>query len=902
MANHYELIYTSVPRGLRAGSQGFCTVATTANMPTGLIGPLENLSAYRHIEAAVMPVNFSHVRMKVAGRNINVISRIGDAGADYTGRTNKIAHHIVVDAADRPEGGPAALLMESDLTRDVWDREPGELPPLASLPQVQSSPRVARQWAAMAGDAGWAGHVASHFVSGGPTMWLVYRPDQNDQLLEMIDESLSILTPSQRWDATFATYCGDVAPGVTLRLRCVLAGSPEAASAAAHGGINIASGSLGSPPESPYVEAARRGVAVAPLLATPVASVPTHATSAAAVGGADEELVALQPPLPPAAGGHPVHSKSALPPALGTSPKSRSWLLPATAVVVLLMLAGAGGAIWVINEQRMTESMRETAKRNEVTPAPVTKPAPIGNPTEGDSETVEIPTETDDEPRIATDDPKPPESAVPSPETKQLDKATELFDLINQTNKLIIKDAKQLHAKWTRLVESNAKIQKQTEYLKTKHRELDDIDVLRNSASLDEMFLEPANSFNKRLQQHLSARQELGNSKKSWVSDLTGLKSRYDDLVERQIDKWQDLVSDIQNSPFTRDQVRQWKNEIKDIKVGGDPLQSLASDADILSKRFIVISENDLVEVSVSERHKNLREERESHTMHVYLYLSGGVNNIKLNVEMRCDLTNEELSQCSVALADANGAPGPGSVVADEFRIFPNQQLYLARESDLLNLQMHPSGGDLEFSRLVMEFVKSCKPVISQFKSINSKISTLKPVSPPRSTDPDATQRTSRNVYALTQKAKEMMPEFSGRQSLENLKRNTNDTIGVVTLEGDNDDSEKPKSSLDLAREFMDSLSKELERFPRTSSAMSIPKPEIQSVAEQLQRYLEHRDDAHEALKQLQHVRLIDFNKTLVFIRSDPSKTSLTGNVFREEILRFDLVFIPKFHYDAPPR
>jgi hypothetical protein len=38
-----ELHYTSVPRGLKPGTRGFCTVAVTPQMPGPLVERLENL-------------------------------------------------------------------------------------------------------------------------------------------------------------------------------------------------------------------------------------------------------------------------------------------------------------------------------------------------------------------------------------------------------------------------------------------------------------------------------------------------------------------------------------------------------------------------------------------------------------------------------------------------------------------------------------------------------------------------------------------------------------------------------------------------------------------------------------------------------------------------------------------
>ena len=101
-----ELIYTSAPRGLKPGSQGFCTVVSTTGIATSLIQRLEALSGYRHVyspqdpNARLNPVLCSHLLLDVGGRPYHVLSRICDAGLDYTQRNNKFAHHVVLDRSE----------------------------------------------------------------------------------------------------------------------------------------------------------------------------------------------------------------------------------------------------------------------------------------------------------------------------------------------------------------------------------------------------------------------------------------------------------------------------------------------------------------------------------------------------------------------------------------------------------------------------------------------------------------------------------------------------------------------------------------------------------------------------------------------------------------------------------
>jgi len=59
----YELIYTSVPRGLKPGSRGFSTVAFTEGMPANYVQTCEGLSGYTHVTGLTFP-GHAHVSLR----------------------------------------------------------------------------------------------------------------------------------------------------------------------------------------------------------------------------------------------------------------------------------------------------------------------------------------------------------------------------------------------------------------------------------------------------------------------------------------------------------------------------------------------------------------------------------------------------------------------------------------------------------------------------------------------------------------------------------------------------------------------------------------------------------------------------------------------------------------------
>ena len=232
----YELVYTSAARGLRPGSQGFCVVVSTQGLSANLADRLESLSGYRHVfppqdaQAALNPIVWSHLRLSAGGRNCHVLSRIAASGLDYTQRSNKIAHHVALDAAELIPAGPAALLRAPGFMDVEWQGEPRMLAAGRRVPAVTSSPAICRAWQAATGDAGWGGVVAESAAGSTVRPVLLIYPPGTD-VLSLLAESLALLPPERRWDVTFSSYYTRLPAGVDCQWRGLVAGSPEALAA-----------------------------------------------------------------------------------------------------------------------------------------------------------------------------------------------------------------------------------------------------------------------------------------------------------------------------------------------------------------------------------------------------------------------------------------------------------------------------------------------------------------------------------------------------------------------------------------------------------------------------------------------------------------------------------------------
>lgn len=228
-----ELLYTSAQRGLKPGSRGFCTVLSTQGMVAPLAEALEGLSGYRPVfptgdaNAAKNPVVYSHFKLQSAGKSWHVLSRVSDYGLDYSQRTNKLAHHLVLGAHELPPAGPASLMRKAGVMRQAWDGEAKIVPPKPLTAQPIEPSGICQAWKDMTGDAGWAGVLAESFVKDSNQLAiLLFEPGQD--LLPLIDEAISLLPPERRWDVTFSTYFTGAVQGIGCNWRCIIRGSKEA--------------------------------------------------------------------------------------------------------------------------------------------------------------------------------------------------------------------------------------------------------------------------------------------------------------------------------------------------------------------------------------------------------------------------------------------------------------------------------------------------------------------------------------------------------------------------------------------------------------------------------------------------------------------------------------------------
>ena len=368
-----EIIYTSAEKGLKQGSRGFCTVVSTTGMALNLAERLESMSGYRQAfplhdpKASLNPVCWSHMTTRLAGRSLHVISRVADAGQDYTGRSNKLAHHLVIDNVASLISGPARMLAEPGVVTDRWDGTVRHIPPrdLRSASMPATIPLVA--WKALTGDEGWAGSVAEQLLQSPAPVSIIFDPGTDT--LTLVREVLDLIPAAQRWNVTFSTYFTRLLAGAECQLRFVLNDTPEATSLrndARARVVNLTS-PLPAAIGGTLVAMARQGqltpLEIAPpqaaTAARPRASVETSTKDTPKDTAAEISIPKLKPGLSPAESTDRPHSPPEFGAAQVRGSKKGVWI----AVALALMFVIGTGSLFLLRDRNVADPFSDLVSK-----------------------------------------------------------------------------------------------------------------------------------------------------------------------------------------------------------------------------------------------------------------------------------------------------------------------------------------------------------------------------------------------------------------------------------------------------------------------------------------------------------------------------------------------------------
>lgn len=201
----WQLIYTSAPRLIEAGRTGFGTVARHRAVSGMLAAAVERFSQFARLPGHdPRRVVHAHRILTVGSSTYHVLSCLQDAGSDYTGRTNHIAHHLIAEPREIRALSAAGLtpadVLLSMAWRTSWNEGPRYLDPAEEINLTSFTPSASHAWAAVTGDPASAGILWSREADRG--CYLI--TPSGISALELFRESLQV-EPAHSWQTRFTT-------------------------------------------------------------------------------------------------------------------------------------------------------------------------------------------------------------------------------------------------------------------------------------------------------------------------------------------------------------------------------------------------------------------------------------------------------------------------------------------------------------------------------------------------------------------------------------------------------------------------------------------------------------------------------------------------------------------------
>jgi hypothetical protein len=205
-------------------------------MRDALMLQLEKFSYYQHLSlTGGQERRISACRVfEIRGTRYHVLSHIQDAGLDFTGRTNFLAHHLVFTPEEiRQFASPPIILARWSGWLNSWSKEPEQLEneDWGNLSELSSAVSVpAQNWQALSGEAA-NGYGMLETRSGSS-----FRVDNvsEEQILALFAESLELLElrdPRRdfrvsAWQYTFTTSMQEQDNPADFRWRCLHSDNP----------------------------------------------------------------------------------------------------------------------------------------------------------------------------------------------------------------------------------------------------------------------------------------------------------------------------------------------------------------------------------------------------------------------------------------------------------------------------------------------------------------------------------------------------------------------------------------------------------------------------------------------------------------------------------------------------
>ena len=194
----HEQIYTSARELLDPSQSDLGVVAESVGFPARVASQLNALASYRILKDLPVDDPKLHpsriVAMPHEAGSSYSVSRIVYAGADHSGRTTPLAHHILIDVSDRAQdrvnlGDTIQAL--SNVFVDNWNQKPQIFDPPRSIDVSASQglihPIGEANLQQLANVTGWlAGRFVDGFESYSTSVVFILPTDKRDESLKLL--------------------------------------------------------------------------------------------------------------------------------------------------------------------------------------------------------------------------------------------------------------------------------------------------------------------------------------------------------------------------------------------------------------------------------------------------------------------------------------------------------------------------------------------------------------------------------------------------------------------------------------------------------------------------------------------------------------------------------------------
>jgi hypothetical protein len=214
----HEQIYTSASQLLAPAQSDLGVVAESVGFPSKVASQLATLSSYRILQGLSLDTPRVHpsriVAMPRNGGASYSVSRIVYAGADHSGRTTPLAHHILLSmdavSGDGVDLGNAIPVL-SNLFADDWNQSPQRFDPPRSIDVALIKSLMQSIGGAdsqrLANLTGW---LAARFIDGlesasSPVVF-VLPTDQRDESLKLLATVHRAILPAKQASLIFQSH------------------------------------------------------------------------------------------------------------------------------------------------------------------------------------------------------------------------------------------------------------------------------------------------------------------------------------------------------------------------------------------------------------------------------------------------------------------------------------------------------------------------------------------------------------------------------------------------------------------------------------------------------------------------------------------------------------------------